>query len=89
MSGIPCLSYRRAIEIENLKSEERQQEETPKEEVTNVGGVPLPNARIETVQENLEKHSLNPNQVKEYCENLFKFNTIKVMRYERLFDLRT
>lgn len=47
-----------------------------------VAGLNLPNAKIETVQENLETHSLTPDQLRDYCERRFLFKTIKVMRFK-------
>lgn len=43
-----------------------------------VPGLNLPNARIETVQENIETNSLTPDQLRNYCEKRFLFKTIKV-----------
>lgn len=48
-------------------------------------GTKLPvatNAVIETVQENLEKQSLNAEQVTDYCRKLFQFKNIRVMRFK-------
>ncbi|XP_026468757.1 microprocessor complex subunit DGCR8 [Ctenocephalides felis] len=42
----------------------------------------LPCAKIETAQENLASQSLSPEQLREYCSNLFKFKVIKVMRFK-------
>lgn len=42
----------------------------------------VPNARIESVTENMESHSLNSDQLQEYCKKLFTFKTIKVMRFK-------
>lgn len=42
----------------------------------------FPHARIETVTENLEQQSLTADQLIEYCKKLFKFKTIRVMRFK-------
>lgn len=60
---------------EKNKMKPESKPEPKSQTVTNLN---LPNARIETVQENLETHSLTPDQLRDYCENLFKFKTIKV-----------
>lgn len=75
MSAIPCLSYRKALddEAEKIKNNIKQE---------------LPNARIETVKENTESQNLKPEQVKEYCERLFQFKNIKVMRFKSWSERR-
>jgi hypothetical protein len=42
----------------------------------------LPSASIETIQENKATQSLNAQQVQEYCQKLFHFKAIKVMRFK-------
>lgn len=44
--------------------------------------LPIPNAKIETVTENLKAHSLTGEQLQEYCQRLFLFKTIRVMRFK-------
>lgn len=46
--------------------------------------MPIPTciAKVETVSENLKAHSLNPQQFTEYCKKLFRFKTIRVMRFK-------
>ncbi|XP_058452426.1 microprocessor complex subunit DGCR8 [Malaya genurostris] len=39
-------------------------------------------ARIETVNDNLKAHSLTADSFQEYCKKLFKFKTIRVMRFK-------
>ncbi|KAG5682513.1 hypothetical protein PVAND_011862 [Polypedilum vanderplanki] len=39
-------------------------------------------AKVETVSENLKEHSLTPAQFTEYCKKLFRFKTIRVMRFK-------
>lgn len=43
---------------------------------------PIPNAKVETVSENLKAHSLTPPQFTEYCKKRFNFKTIRVMRFK-------
>ncbi|XP_017785078.1 PREDICTED: microprocessor complex subunit DGCR8 [Nicrophorus vespilloides] len=76
LSGIPCLSYKTALlkEVEKLKEEDNSQD--------------LPNAKIETITENIESNNLNPEQVREYCEKLFHFKTIKVTRFKSWSERR-
>lgn len=68
VSAIPCLSYRRALEHENEKAESDVSTE-------------IPNARIETVTENMASQNLKPEHLKEYCERLFQFKAIKVSAF--------
>lgn len=44
--------------------------------------LPLPNAKIETVKENLQSQSLTATQLYEYCQRLFRFKTIRVLRFK-------
>lgn len=74
MSAIPCLSYKRALEAEMEKQ--------------NHPASDLPNARIETIKENIETQNLSPTQLKDYCEKLFQFKTIKVMRFKSWSERR-
>lgn len=43
---------------------------------------PIPNAKVETVSENLKAHSLSPLEFTEYCKKKFHFKTIRVMRFK-------
>lgn len=42
----------------------------------------IPNAKVETVAENLKTQSLTPQQFTEYCKKRFNFKTIRVMRFK-------
>lgn len=75
LSAIPCLNYKKATEEELEKTK-------------NCTNQTLPNARIETIKENIESQNLKPEQVKEYCEKLFQFKTIKVMRFKSWSERR-
>jgi hypothetical protein len=46
------------------------------------GMTTLPSASIETIQENKATQSLNALQVREYCQKLFHFKAIKVLRFK-------
>lgn len=74
LSAIPCLSYKRAVDAEIQKQ--------------NQPATDLPNARIETIKENIETQNLSPVQLKEYCEQLFQFKMIKVMRFKSWSERR-
>ncbi|KAJ3653070.1 hypothetical protein Zmor_018987 [Zophobas morio] len=75
LSAIPCLSYRRALEGEKQKHNETLAQD-------------LPNARIETVKENIESQNLKAEDVRKYAEKLFQFKTIKVMRFKSWSERR-
>ncbi len=44
--------------------------------------LPIPNAKIETISENLKAQSLTHAQITEYCKLLFNFKTIRVLRFK-------
>lgn len=81
VNSIPCLSYKRALEKENEKK-------TETETNGDCYNLFLPNAKIETVQENLQNHNLTPEQLREYCEKIFKFQTLKVLRFKSWTERR-
>ncbi|EFA05197.1 microprocessor complex subunit DGCR8 [Tribolium castaneum] len=74
LSAIPCLSYRRALDSEKTQTPESSSD--------------LPNARIETVKENIESQNLKPEDVRKYASKLFQFKTIKVMRFKSWSERR-
>ncbi|KPU72818.1 uncharacterized protein Dana_GF22976, isoform B [Drosophila ananassae] len=41
----------------------------------------MPGAKIVTVNENTQKESVTPEQLNSYCQNLFKFKVIRVLRF--------
>jgi len=91
LSAIPCLNYRKALEEETRLKEEMQKHENGTQDFTSDQPVDehkatplisLPNAKIETVTENEKAKSLGADQVQEYCKKLFKFRTIRVMRFK-------
>ncbi|EDV92769.1 GH18644 [Drosophila grimshawi] len=41
----------------------------------------IPAAKIVTVKENTQKESVTPDQLNTYCQKLFKFKTIRVLRF--------
>ncbi|XP_059611300.1 microprocessor complex subunit DGCR8 [Phlebotomus argentipes] len=84
LSAVPCLNYMKALEKEaeaklGLKVEPTGETNGP---VNGHELLPLPNAKIETVKENLKAQSLTSVQVTEYCQKLFHFKTIKVRRFK-------
>lgn len=97
MSAIPCLNYKKALEKEQQMQEEHKkslEEKNSMNESQDVNNTTeqmenssnllnqLPNAKIETVTENLKAQSLTSPQVIEYCKQLFHFKTIRVMRFK-------
>ncbi|XP_008546146.1 microprocessor complex subunit DGCR8 [Microplitis demolitor] len=77
VSAVPCLQYRRALEEE----EEEKRKEIERKS-SGVEASKLPSAKIETIQENLANHSLDSERLRKYCQSLFRFKTIKVMRFQ-------
>ncbi|CAH1985166.1 unnamed protein product [Acanthoscelides obtectus] len=84
LSAIPCLSYRKALKQENEKPEET----TSTIVGANGNEQAIPNARIETVQDNLQMQNLSPEDVRQYCESLFKFQALKVLRFKSWSERR-
>lgn len=78
VSAVPCLQYRRALQEEV----EEKQKLKEKEPTTGTDACNLPSAKIETIQENLANHSLDSERLRNYCQELFRFKTIKVMRFQ-------
>ncbi|XP_051163099.1 microprocessor complex subunit DGCR8 [Leptopilina boulardi] len=74
VSAVPCLQYKRALQEEQ---EEKEKEQTSVTDTCN-----LPSAKIETVQENRAAHSLDSEQLRKYCLSMFRFKSIKVMRFQ-------
>lgn len=66
LSAISCLQYRKALEAqENITSEIETQ-------ASRLGDMIIPNAKVETAQENIVKESLSHEELRAYCELLFK-----------------
>lgn len=89
LSSIPCLSYKKALEAEaELEQKQKELQEKRAQEAEEGTSDPapvaelLPNAKIETVTENMKAHSLTGEQLQEYCKKLFHFKTIRVMRFK-------
>jgi len=76
VSAIPCLQYKRAL-LEEEEERKKEMERAPNTETCN-----LPSAKIETIQENRAAHSLDSEQLRNYCQSLFRFKSIKVMRFQ-------
>lgn len=76
VSALPCLQYKRAL-IEEEEERKKEMERAPNTETCN-----LPSAKIETIQENRAAHSLDSEQLRNYCQSLFRFKSIKVMRFQ-------
>ena len=71
MNAIPCLNYRKALEAE---------EEIEKNAAEQNSIFPL--AKVESVEENNKKASLDPNEVREYCQKLFVFKQETVRKFK-------
>lgn len=89
ISSIPCFSYKKALEKEellndSLKSEAAQRLATPSvaAESIEAQSIIATKAIIETAKENLKNESLTPQQVTDYCRKLFLFKEIRVMRFK-------
>ncbi|ALC45974.1 pasha [Drosophila busckii] len=54
---------------------------TPTEPKPEVSKTVIPAAKIVTVKENTQLESLTPDQLNSYCRKLFKFKTIRVLRF--------
>ncbi|XP_003424309.3 microprocessor complex subunit DGCR8 [Nasonia vitripennis] len=76
VSAIPCLQYKRALK------EEEEEKQRDKERMQAAQACSLPNAKIETIQENRATQSLDGENLRNYCQSLFRFKSIKVMRFK-------
>lgn len=85
LSAIPCLQYKRALETEEKNKHENEKQG---EESQNQVGIQLTTARIETSEENESSQSLEAVDLREYCKNLFKFQTITLMPFKSFADRR-
>lgn len=74
LNAIPCLNYKKALDEEEAA---RQKEK----------GL-FPTAKVESVEENLKKASLNAEEFRDYCKKLFVFKEIKVKKFQSWNDRR-
>lgn len=66
LSAISCLQYQKGLESkQNLTNE-------PDFQASKLGDMIIPNAKVETAQENILKESLTHEELREYCQSLFK-----------------
>ncbi|XP_022901035.2 microprocessor complex subunit DGCR8 [Onthophagus taurus] len=75
LNAIPCLNYKRALDEEAEQQKKKSQND-------------LPNAKIETILENIKTQNLSPEQLRQYCEKLFQFKAINVMRFKSWSERR-
>ncbi|KAK3874551.1 hypothetical protein Pcinc_020510 [Petrolisthes cinctipes] len=61
---------------------------TNKEGVSLPGSLMVGNAKIETAVENLQQQSLEPEQLRQYCQSRFLFKTIKIIRFKSWAERR-
>ncbi|KAF0722193.1 microprocessor complex subunit DGCR8-like, partial [Aphis craccivora] len=67
LSAISCLQYRKGLENKEIIKNE------PDFQVSKLGDMIIPNAKVETAQENIIKESLTHAELREYCQSIFKF----------------
>lgn len=66
LSAISCLQYQKGLENKEIIKNE------PDFQVSKLGDMIIPNAKVETAQENIIKESLTHEELREYCQSLFK-----------------
>lgn len=66
LSAISCLQYQKGLENKEIIKNE------PDFQVSKLGDIIIPNAKVETVQENIIKESLTHMELRVYCQSLFK-----------------
>jgi len=66
LSAISCLQYQKGLENKEIIKNE------PDFQVSKLGDMIIPNAKVETAQENIIKESLTHVELREYCQSLFK-----------------
>nr|QEI10606.1 pasha [Myzus persicae] len=72
LSAISCLQYQKGLENKEIIKNE------PDFQVSKLGDMIIPNAKVETAQENIIKESLTHEELREYCQSLFKFKVKEV-----------
>ncbi|XP_058788955.1 microprocessor complex subunit DGCR8-like [Phymastichus coffea] len=72
VSAIPCLQYRRAMKTDEEEKKRMQDVQTSN----------LPSAKVETIQEHRATQSIDGENLRNYCQALFRFKTIKVLRFK-------
>ncbi|XP_027851045.2 microprocessor complex subunit DGCR8-like [Aphis gossypii] len=71
LSAISCLQYQKGLENKEIIKNE------PEFQVSKLGDMIIPNAKVETAQENIIKESLTHAELREYCQSIFKFKIKK------------
>ncbi|CAG2160726.1 unnamed protein product [Oppiella nova] len=84
ISAIPCLQYKK--ELEKDKEEEERNKELKTD--TNSSECNALLAKVETVSENKKEKSLDYMSVRNYCQNLFEFQTITIRKFKTWADRR-
>ncbi|CAG9760802.1 unnamed protein product [Ceutorhynchus assimilis] len=84
INAVPCLNYIKSIELEEKLKNQNIEEVEQKNELTKN----MPDAKIETVQENIEMQNISPEQLREYCKKLFKFQSVNVLRFKTWSERR-
>ncbi|XP_060863369.1 LOW QUALITY PROTEIN: microprocessor complex subunit DGCR8-like [Metopolophium dirhodum] len=72
LSAISCLQYQKGLENKEIIKNE------PDFQISKLGDMIIPNAKVETAQENIIKESLTHVELREYCQSLFKFKVKEV-----------
>lgn len=71
LSAISCLQYQKGLENKEIIKNE------PDFQISKLGDMIIPNAKVETAQENIIKESLTHAELREYCQSIFKFKIKK------------
>ncbi|KAE9525112.1 hypothetical protein AGLY_014526 [Aphis glycines] len=71
LSAISCLQYQKGLENKEIIKNE------PDFQISKLGDMIIPNAKVETVQENIIKESLTHAELRKYCQSIFKFKIKK------------
>lgn len=66
LSAISCLQYQKGLQNKEIIKNESDYQ------VSKLGDMIIPNAKVETAQENIIKESLTHVELREYCQSLFK-----------------
>uniref|UniRef100_A0A1B6HBH8 DRBM domain-containing protein n=1 Tax=Homalodisca liturata TaxID=320908 RepID=A0A1B6HBH8_9HEMI len=85
LSAIPCLQYRRALEVEKKNKEEKEKLSVQNQSQPELQ---LMTAKIETSEENEASQSLEATDLREYCKKIFNFKTITLIPFKSWADRR-
>ena len=81
VESVPCLNYRRELDKEAEVTKKKEQEQNG-EASASQNGQRLPKATVECLGDKEATSTLQPTQLQDYCEKLFKFRKIHIPKFK-------